>query len=133
MCASFGGVDLGYVQNEEAKVVATRFTLPETNTAEGAASAETENTFILTLMKPVRRISIQGIVEGTKASLGTWASSMEDKCGIDELSAPEYTYSGEVVGTVSKCLVESFRYTYTAGEVETIEYELTLIEGQQGS
>jgi len=126
---TLGGTDLGYISSERHKISAPKIALPETDaTSGGTPSADTKKTYLNTLMKPVRRITVTGTIFGDISTLQSFISAIEGKAGTDS-SNDTFSFSSDTTGNSYDVLVEDFDWEFEAGEPEQLQYSMVLVEG----
>lgn len=87
-----------------------------------------EYTEVLSNSGAVETISITGMKHGTFAEMNAFATAIQAEIGADRL----VQYQQDFPGVTTNVMIKDFSHTYKAGEVDAMEYSLTLQRGYDG-
>ncbi len=119
--ASIAGNDLGNIQSERQTKDSGLFEFP-------LPTSDADATFILDLFGVTRRITIEGIKNGTTAELETFIEAIEAIVnGNQSLSA--FVSSLIVSPSSINVLIRTFTWSYSIGPTRRLTYTLELVQG----
>jgi hypothetical protein len=129
--ATFDSIDLDVILSERHNTLAAKIPLPQPDAETGSDSAKTDETYLATLLKPTRRITVTGVKHDTIANIRTFISAIQTRSGTkDNAGSPTtYSYSSDTTNSSYDVLVEDFEWEYEGGDVQNLYYTLKMVEG----
>jgi len=118
--ATLGGTDLGDIQSEQSTKDTSMFSFP-------LPASDSASTILLDIFGVTRVFSIDGIYEdATFVNIQNWIDTIEGYANGGQLGK---TYVSNMTGDSYTVYIQSFSWTYSAGDPSKISYSLQLIEG----
>lgn len=115
---TYNSITLPNVRSETNGKNANLFSTPLPKT-------DSSGTIVLDLFGVTRTINITGDVTGDTSTLQTFINNFEGLVNGDQTKK---TFVSSIHGTNKSCVINSFRYTYSAGNPRILNYELEFIE-----
>jgi hypothetical protein len=118
--ATLATKDLGTIETETQTKESNLFFQP-------LPYSDSTSAILLDLMGTSRTIQIEGMwIDTTKSNLQTYVSDIES---IQNGQQSGSTYVGDFVTTDKTVLIQTFTWTWSAGDPGRIKYSLSLVEG----
>ena len=119
--ATLKEIDLGDIQSEDQTKDSNllQFPLP---------ASDSSDAILIDIMGCFRTISLSGIITGTVATQNTFIAAIEGL--VDGNQGSGFTFVSSQAGTSDKTvLISSFNWNKQAGDVNKLDYSLTLFQG----
>jgi len=116
--ATYNNISLENVRSEENGKSANLFSTP-------LPATDSSGTIALDLFGVTRTINITGDVTGATATLQTFINNFES---LVNGSQTKKTFVSSLHDTNKSCLINSFRWNYSAGNPRILNYTMELIE-----
>lgn len=117
--ATLNGINLGAIEEDSVK---------DSNLFNSAMPlSDSDEAFLIDIMGTTRTITLNGTyVAATQADVLAWALSIE---ALQNGNQPGYSYVGEFDTTPKTVCIQSFHWKRVAGATNSVNWDMTLMEG----
>ena len=119
MVTRVGGTILPNVQSERESRDSGMFT-------QALPTLDSDDTVLLDIFGVTKLIAVDGFVIGSEADLKTFINAIE---ALQKPIQTGHEYYSELLAVPIQVYIQSFEWTWAAGDPTKIQYSLTMIEG----